>query len=87
MKNIETLNIDYNDYKRQNNELVFFDPPWGGIFYKVEKNLELYLGPVNIKKYLVKNTIIKVPYNYNLKGIKNKYIIEKLRGFMLLIFI
>ena len=87
LKNIETLNIDYNDYKRENNELVFFDPPWGGIFYKVEKNLELYLGPVNIKKYLVKNTIIKVPYNYNLKGIKNKYIIEKLRGFMLLIFI
>ena len=87
LKNIETLNMDYNDYKRENNELVFFDPPWGGIFYKVEKNLELFLGSVNIKKYLVKNTVIKVPYNYNLKGIKNKYIIEKLKGFNLLIFI
>ena len=79
--------MDYNHYKRENNELVFFDPPWGGIFYKIEKKLELYLGSVNIKKYLVKNTIIKVPFNYNLKGIKNKYIIERLRGFNLLIFI
>ena len=87
LKNVETLNMDYNHYKRENNELVFFDPPWGGIFYKIEKKLELYLGSVNIKKYLVKNTIIKVPFNYNLKGIKNKYIIERLRGFNLLIFI
>ena len=87
LKNVETLNIDYNNYERNNDEIVFFDPPWGGIFYKIEKNLELYLGSVNIKKYLIQNTIIKVPYNYNLKGIKNKYIVEKLKGFMLLIFI
>ena len=87
LKNVQTLNMDYNDYKRDKDELVFFDPPWGGIFYKSEKNLELYLGQTNIKKYLVKNTIIKVPYNYNIKNIKHKFILKKLKGFMLLIFI
>jgi 16S rRNA G966 N2-methylase RsmD len=87
LKNVECLNIDYNHYNRNKNDLVFFDPPWGGIFYKSVKQLELFLGNTNIKKYLIKNTIIKVPYNYNLKNIKHKFIIEKLKGFMLLIFI
>lgn len=86
LNNVELINIDYNEYKRDANELVFFDPPWGGIFYKLEKNMELYLGETNIKKYLVKNTMIKVPYNFNMKGITSKFKVENLKGFRLLIF-
>ena len=86
LNNVELINMDYNDYKRESDELVFFDPPWGGIFYKLEKNMELYLGETNIKKYLVKNTMIKVPYNFNMKGISSKFKVENLKGFRLLIF-
>lgn len=83
--NIKLINDDYlNLSKKYNNYLTFFDPPWSGIYYKIEKNIDLYLGKTNIKKCLNKKYIMKAPFNFNYHDMKDIYI-EKLSSFLLII--
>lgn len=51
-------------------DVIYFDPPWGGPDYKKYNKLELYLGDTAfssiIEKYIKNNIIIcKLPYNYD----------------------
>lgn len=54
-----------------NHDVVFLDPPWGGVNYKKFDKLELYLSSislieiVNKLKNKTKCIILKVPFNYN----------------------
>lgn len=70
----------------------FFDPPWGGPNYKLEKNLRLKLDNtslydiiINIKK---KNKLIpiffKLPKNYDLKEFEDfNYRVDNIKNFLL----
>jgi len=84
-KNIELINDDFlNLQNKLKNDLIFFDPPWEGIYYKLKKKIELYLGDKNLKDVLNNKYIIKAPKNFNYKGMKNIHI-EKLKHFLLII--
>ena len=84
-KNIKLINDDYLNLKNKYKDyLTFFDPPWSGIYYKIEKSIELYLGTKNIKECLNKKYIMKAPYNFNYSNMKNIHI-EKLSHFLLII--
>ena len=83
--NIKLINDDYlNLSKKYENYLTFFDPPWSGIYYKLEKSIELYLGNTNIKDCLNKKYIMKAPFNFNYHNMKNIHV-EKLSSFLLII--
>jgi len=60
-----------------NNFCLFLDPPWSGYFYKVEKNVDLFLNNINIIDLIVKMNIkfiyIKVPYNFNFSYLYNNF--------------
>ena len=55
-----------------NQDIVFFDPPWGGKDYKKINNLNLYLDDINIIDICnsllgqTKVVAIKVPFNFDL---------------------
>lgn len=57
-------------------DVIFFDPPWGGVNYKEQTHVDLHLGDKSmvdividiLAKNLSKLIAIKVPYNYNFKG-------------------
>ena len=84
-KNIELLNSDYLDVtEKYKNNLIFFDPPWSGIYYKIEEKIELYLGNKNIKECLNKKYILKAPFNFNYYDMKNINVV-KLSYFLLII--
>jgi 16S rRNA G966 N2-methylase RsmD len=89
-KNIRSFNMSFLDFSKKT-DVIFLDPPWGGIFYKLSKSVELYLNNNNIKDLMKKNYIVKVPFNYNTNDLKKykhlkKYKIIKLKTFMLLLF-
>jgi 16S rRNA G966 N2-methylase RsmD len=54
---------------------IFFDPPWGGVNYKLKKSVNLYLNNIDIyyiinSLYSYKNLKIislKAPYNFNIR--------------------
>jgi 16S rRNA G966 N2-methylase RsmD len=64
-------------------DIVFFDPPWGGRDYKKHEKIDMFLGEVDIKSIAIRllNTrkaaivAIKAPLNYNVKGLEDS--IEK----------
>jgi hypothetical protein len=67
---------------------LFLDPPWSGVFYKTEKNLDLFLGNTNILDFIrdtnIKYICIKVPFNYNFSNLYTYFynvIIYRLSGF------
>ena len=65
--------FDYLDIgEKLDQDVIFFDPPWGGKNYKEIKLMNMFLDsiPINeiIKPLLTKSTIaIRVPYNYDFK--------------------
>lgn len=77
--NVTFHNDDYlNIYKKIKQDIVFFDPPWGGKDYKNNDNISLFLSGKNIiticndlKEY-ANLIILKVPKNFNIK----KFIVE-----------
>ena len=69
--NENCLNIIYN---LEEQDIVFFDPPWGGKKYKEENEIDLYLGAENMiditnrlceKKLLL--VVMKIPKNFAIK--------------------
>lgn len=87
-KNVKIYCNDYLTlYDKINQDIIYFDPPWGGPSYKDIKNLDLYINNINIidivKKLLNKTDYIaiKAPFNFNFKKLKNlnkKYNIHKM---------
>jgi 16S rRNA G966 N2-methylase RsmD len=53
--------------------VYFFDPPWTGVYYKMYKNMDLYLSGVNVIDILPEKFVLKAPYNYNIIGLREKY--------------
>jgi hypothetical protein len=76
-------------YKDLKQDVIFFDPPWGGTDYAKNKVLDLFLGDINIID-LIKNifdekraelVVLKAPINFNeekLFDILHDYNIEKI---------
>jgi len=80
--NITNVNIIHNDYTKIFNilkqDVLYLDPPWGGIGYKDKINIELEMSEINISKLI--NLInkgnkckplifLKLPLNVNLKNL------------------
>ena len=69
-----TDTIEYmKKYKGDKNKYcLFLDPPWSGVYYKTENELDLFLGNMNIldiiKMIDTKYICIKAPSNYNFKS-------------------
>ena len=75
-----------NRYMDIAQDVIFFDPPWGGPDYFKKKNLNLYLGDTNIK-YIIKNlldydkaklVVVKVPFNFAFKDLEEYLCIYKI---------
>lgn len=84
-KNIKLINENSIEYLKKNNfDLIFFDPPWGGPNYKKNKTFEFTLDGIKLNEIfeLINAKIIafKLPYNYNFESFKNldRFIIEKI---------
>lgn len=83
-------NYNYNKYElilddsvniKNEYDVYFIDPPWGGPEYKINQNIELYLSNINIKDYILllpkeKLIVLKLPFNYNIDVFNN--IIKKI---------
>ena len=81
LKNIKAINENYLKlYKILNQDVVFFDSPWGGPNYKQKALLDLYLDNVNIidiiytlfEKTKTSSIVLKAPNNYNVSDLKIK---------------
>lgn len=77
-------------------DVLFFDPPWGGVNYKERKSVDLYLGDKSMVDIVIdllangksKLIAIKVPYNYNFDGFDRAnihYVIYKINNILLVI--
>lgn len=76
--NLKNVNLINNNYLlimyKLTQDVIFFDPPWGGPRYKIYDNLPLYLGTKRIDQIikeiieheLCKIIAIKVPYNFDI---------------------
>lgn len=79
--NYKIYNDDYiNLINNLTQDVIFIDPPWGGIEYKNHDNIELFLGNQTIEDLcnnindnnLAYITILKLPFNFNINNFKNK---------------
>ena len=57
--------INYNE----TDWCLYLDPPWTGVYYKLEKVIDLYFGDTNVSDFIkdvnIKNICMKVPKNFN----------------------
>ncbi len=67
------LKNEFNTKYSEDETVYFFDPPWGGIYYKLEQVIDLYLSNINIIDLLPKNFVLKAPLNYNIQSVVKKY--------------
>jgi len=79
-KNAICHNIDFCEYYKNNNlmedfDVMFMDPPWGGIGYKNLNNLQLKLGNTNIETIII--DVFKI-YNNYFQNKKTKLFVLKL---------
>jgi 16S rRNA G966 N2-methylase RsmD len=78
-KVLNKVNIYCDDYlkvyKDIKQDIVYFDPPWGGVNYKKSNKIDLFLNNINIidivKELLDDNIYValKIPINYNIKSL------------------
>jgi predicted RNA methylase len=75
--NVDVILGDYTKLKGTMNygedTVYFFDPPWGGIYYKLETDMDLYLSNINVIDILPKNFVLKAPINYNISKLLHKF--------------
>lgn len=89
--NVDIYNHDCIQLLKENtfkDKLVFFDPPWGGIFYRIEDKNDLFLSKINIVDILPNNFVLKAPLNYNIENLLNKFpeiIIHKMHNYIIII--
>ncbi len=89
LQNVECIHGDYVENKDNiKGDVYYFDPPWGGIYYKVEPKMDLYLSGVNIIDILPKKFVLKAPKNYNIEGLMTKFrklLVFDLKNFIIII--
>ncbi len=70
---------DYIDiFKSLKQDIIYMDPPWGGVDYKTKESIKLKIGDTNLwsllkqirEKQLAKYVFVKVPLNVSLDFIK-----------------
>ena len=86
-KNCEVLNMDSNKFNKKA-DFYFYDPPWTGIFYKMQSKMSLYLGGKNIINIMKPNFCLKAPMNYNINELLTKYnnlSIYKIKNYLIII--
>jgi predicted RNA methylase len=88
--NVEIENGNCIDFLKENFDIYFFDPPWGGPKYKSKESIDLYLGKFNLNevvKKIPKNKyiIFKLPYNFNINLLKDYDLVIKKLGNILII--
>lgn len=71
-QNYQLYHQDCLNFKKKA-DCYFYDPPWTGILYKMSTNMNLFLGNKNIVNVIYPNFCLKVPLNYNLKGLLQKF--------------
>ena len=97
---ITLYNDNYiNIFENLVQDVIFIDPPWGGLDYKKTEDITLKLGDIEIEelcniinnKKLAKLTVLKLPFNYNLNYIKRMvhqtFTIYKLKNILLVLII
>ncbi len=79
---LKEINFDINTF------CLFLDPPWKGVFYKTEKQIDLELGTTNVLDFIkiinIKYVCMKVPFNYNFSKLYKYFYnitITRLSGF------
>ena len=72
-KKVKIHCTDYLDIMKDlKQDVIFFDPPWGGPNYKKEKNLNLYLDNINIVDIInelydnAELIVLRIPRNFNI---------------------
>lgn len=93
--NYKLHNEDYSKYyNKLNQDIIFFDPPWGGILYKYYEKISLYLNNTEIS-FLIKDmnckyVFVKVPKNYDMENLQknvdfSRIFIYKMRNVLILL--
>ena len=91
---VKFLNMDSVNYayKNKNNyDIFFFDPPWGGPDYKKQKKLKLQIGGnslLSIANKLKPNKLLvfKLPFNYDFDEFINfNYKLYKINNYYIII--
>ena len=105
--NVECLNMSFCEYYKdnitiENPDVIFMDPPWGGIGYKNLNNLQLSLDDIHIEDIVinalkrfklnddVKKTklfVLKLPKNYDIEYFYERLNNEKNEGIDICIFL
>jgi 16S rRNA G966 N2-methylase RsmD len=74
LTNVKTYNKDTTIYYNKYTDVLYLDPPWGGVNYKESDNIDLYLGKYRIDEYVdyiiqqswkPKYIFLKLPKNSN----------------------
>lgn len=91
---LNKVNIVCDDYldvmMNLKQDVVFFDPPWGGKNYKKVHNLNLKLDDINIIdiinaiKRVTQIVILRVPFNFDILGLLRKIDYERINIFKVL---
>lgn len=75
-----SFNCSYNWIKFiLKQDIVYFDPPWGGTDYKSKKKIDLYLDDINIIDIIndiynyTRIVALKIPNNFNTLRIQNNF--------------
>jgi predicted RNA methylase len=96
--NVKVVNNNYlSVINKLNQDVIFVDPPWGGINYKKHDEITLKLDDMSIEdlckkisdEKLAKLTVLKLPFNYNLNHIKHEihlpFTIIKLKNILVVV--
>lgn len=86
-KNFKVINEDCMKFNKHA-DVYFYDPQWTGIFYGMNKIMNLYYGTTDVTDVLKHNFCIKVPNNFNVYNLLQKFPnihIHKVRNFMVIV--
>lgn len=90
LKNIKIYCGNYLEImKKIEQDIIYLDPPWGGMDYKEKKNLPLFLGKKRIENViedLLKNAkmfVVKVPFNFDLEHFQKTLRDKKIETYQL----
>lgn len=106
-ENFNVMKNNLKQYKRKNinyclgdsleiiptlkQDIIFFDPPWGGKNYKKHKQLNITLGGKTLQELIeifskyCSCIVFKLPRNTNLHKIKHKYSKYNIRNYLIII--
>lgn len=91
LENVRLYHGDSTKIYNWNTDVLYLDPPWGGINYKENDRIDLYLGDIRVDIFIQeilqrenrpKYIFIKLPRNYNFGRLyKFKNRLKKIRNY------